>query len=300
MADAIFEDPRLAQVYDPLDPDRSDLDVYVRLVDELGARSVLDLGCGTGTFACALARRGIDVTAVDPAGASLDVARAKPGAEAVRWLQGDATTVPPLRVDAAFMTANVAQVFLTDDDWHATLRGIWQALRPGGHLVFETRDPARRAWEQWTPELTRTVADVPGIGVVESWEEVTDVTGDLVTFRSLVRFHRDDVVLESTSTLRFRERPDIEASLRPRRVPDRRGPRRARPARARARLPRLAPPLTRSHAASARPAAPRPHAAGRDQARLARRGRIRATEPRQMGRCRGVGCGGGPDRSTSP
>ena len=73
------------------------------------------------------------------------------------------------------MTANVAQVFLTDDDWQATLRGARQALRPGGHLVFETRDPARRAWERWTPELTRTVVDVPGIGVVESWEEVTDV-----------------------------------------------------------------------------------------------------------------------------
>jgi SAM-dependent methyltransferase len=214
MADAIFEDPRLAQVYDPLDPDRSDLDVYVELAGELGARSVLDIGCGTGTFACALARRGIDVTAVDPAGASLDVARGKAGAEVVRWLHGDATTLPRLRVDAAFMTANVAQVFLTDDDWEGTLRGTWNALRPGGHLVFETRDPARRAWEEWTPELTRTVVDVPGIGVVESWEEVSDVSGDLVTFRSLTLFRRDDVLLESTSTLRFRGRADVEASLR--------------------------------------------------------------------------------------
>jgi SAM-dependent methyltransferase len=214
VADAIFEDPRLAQVYDPLDPDRSDLDVYVQMVDELGARSVLDIGCGTGTFACMLALRGVGVTAMDPAGASLAVARAKPGAGAVHWLQGDATTLPPLRVDAAFMTANVAQVFLTDDDWEATLRAARQALRPGGHLVFETRDPARRAWEQWTPELTRTVVDVLGIGVVESWEEVTDVTGDLVTFRSLTCFQRDDVLIESTSTLRFRDRPEVESSLR--------------------------------------------------------------------------------------
>ena len=55
MPDAIFEDPRLAAVYDPLDPDRSDLDVYVAIAQELGARSVLDVGCGTGTFACLLA-----------------------------------------------------------------------------------------------------------------------------------------------------------------------------------------------------------------------------------------------------
>jgi SAM-dependent methyltransferase len=211
--DAIFDDPRLAQVYDPLEPDRTDLDVYVDIVIELGAASVLDVGCGTGTFACLLARRGIRVTAVDPARASLDVARAKPDAGAVDWLLGDATTLPPLSVDAAFMTANVAQVFLTDDDWSATLRGIRGALRPRGMLVFETRDPLRRAWEQWTPDLTRTVVDIPGVGVVESWEEVTKVDGSLVTFRSMTAFRRDDVVLESTSTLRFRQRSEIEESL---------------------------------------------------------------------------------------
>ena len=60
------------------------------------------------------------------------------------------------------MTANVAQVFLTDVEWAATLDGIRRALRPRGTLVFETRDPAQRAWERWTPELTHTAVDVPG------------------------------------------------------------------------------------------------------------------------------------------
>jgi SAM-dependent methyltransferase len=212
-ADAVFDDARLARVYDPLDPDRGDLDVYMALVDELGARSVLDIGCGTGTFACMLAGRGIEVTAVDPAGAMLEVARAKLGADAVRWVHGDATRLPPLHVDAAFMTGNVAQVFLTDDDWTATLIAVRQALRSGGWVVFETRVPARRAWEQWTPEPSHTSVDVPGLGTVESWESVIDVAADLVTFRSMTVFSRDDVVIESVSTLRFRDRHEIEASL---------------------------------------------------------------------------------------
>lgn len=47
MPDLIFAHPRLAAIYDVIDDDRSDLDVYTALVEELGARSVLDIGCGT-------------------------------------------------------------------------------------------------------------------------------------------------------------------------------------------------------------------------------------------------------------
>ena len=153
----------------------ADLDHYLAIAAELGARSLLDVGCGTGTLACRAASQGMDVTGVDPAGASLDVARAKPGAQRVRWRHGDATGLPELQVDLATMTANVAHVFLTDEDWAATLRGIHAALRPGGHLVFEVRDPARRAWERWTRENTYQSLDVPGIGRVETWWDLTGV-----------------------------------------------------------------------------------------------------------------------------
>ena len=67
MPDEIFEHLRLAAIYDALDPDRSDLDVYVAIAGELGAASVLDVGCGTGTFALLLAERGLEVIGVDPA-----------------------------------------------------------------------------------------------------------------------------------------------------------------------------------------------------------------------------------------
>lgn len=211
--DAIFADPRLARVYDPLDPDRSDLDVYAAMAAEFGARTVLDVGCGTGTLACLLARNGLDVTGVDPAAASLGVARGKPGAGAVRWLHGDATALPPMQADLATMTGNVAQVFVTDQEWAATLAGVRAALRPGGRLVFETRDPARRAWLGWTRERSLRQADVPGTGVVRTWSELTEVRLPLVTFRSFVEFGAAGEVLTSESTLRFRGRDEVAASL---------------------------------------------------------------------------------------
>jgi SAM-dependent methyltransferase len=211
--DAIFADPRLARIYDPLDPDRSDLDAYAAMAAEFGARTVLDVGCGTGTFACMLAARGLEVIGVDPASASLDVAMAKPGAAAVRWLLGDAASLPPVQADLATMTGNVAQVFCTDEEWSATLRGVHSALRPDGRLVFETRDPARQAWLDWTREQSFRRTEIPGAGVVRSWHELTGVSGELVSFRSFVVFESDGTTLTSDSTLRFRERAAITASL---------------------------------------------------------------------------------------
>ncbi len=211
--DAIFSDPRLAELYDPLDPDRRDLDAYAAIVDELGARSVLDVGSGTGTFACLLALRGVEVIGVEPALASIEVARTKPGADDVRWIHGEATTLPPVQVDLAVMTGNVAQVFTTDEAWAANLRGTAGAVRPGGHLVFETRIPGRRAWEGWVHDETFSVTEVGGHGPVASWHELVDVTLPLVTFHSMIRFETTGETLTSRSTLRFRERDEVERSL---------------------------------------------------------------------------------------
>jgi SAM-dependent methyltransferase len=213
MPDDLFEHPRLVAIYDALDPDRSDLDVYVAVADKLGARRVLDIGCGTGTFALLLAERGLEVTGVDPASGSLGIARAKPGAERVRWIHGDATALPPLQADLATMTGNVAQAIVDPLDWDGALQGVYEALRPGGYLVFETRDPADKAWQQWNRAASYRVTEIDDVGVVESWHEVTDVSGPLVSFRSTVIFAADGDALTSDSTLRFRERDEVEEAL---------------------------------------------------------------------------------------
>jgi len=208
--DAIFADPRLAAVYDAFDDDRSDLDVYVAIADELEARTVIDVGCGTGSLATLLAARGRVVIGVDPAAASLDVARAKDAR--VRWIHGDAAVLPAAAADLAVMTGNVAQVFLTDDEWAATLRAVHDALRPGGFLVFETRRPQRRAWEGWAADTGALRRDVPGVGVVARRFALTGVNAPYVSFRLTYDFP-GGATLISDSTLRFRDEPEIRAAL---------------------------------------------------------------------------------------
>ena len=213
MPDAIFAHPRLAPVYDWFDGDRDDLAAYLSIAGELGAERVLDVGCGTGCLATLLAESGRTVMGADPASASLEVAKAKEAAARITWVHGDAATLPPFGADLAVMTGNVAQVFLTDEDWARALQVIHAALRPRGYLVFETRRPGWRAWEKWAAEARRLVVDIPGIGSVEQRSEVTDVSLPLVSIRGTYTFHADGAVIVSDSTLRFRSRDEVESSL---------------------------------------------------------------------------------------
>jgi SAM-dependent methyltransferase len=160
-----------------------------------------------------LADRGLEVTGLDPARHSLEVARAKPGAGRVRWIRGDTSALPPSRVDLATMTGNVAQAIVDETDWDRTLVDVRAALRPGGHLVFETRDPADEAWLRWNRAETYRSTEIDGVGAVESWVDVTSVNEPLVSFRWTWIFASDGAVLTSDSTLRFRERDEIHAAL---------------------------------------------------------------------------------------
>ncbi|MFC4068501.1 class I SAM-dependent DNA methyltransferase [Actinoplanes subglobosus] len=205
MPDVKFAHPRLAAVYDTFDSDRGDLDAYEDIVAELGAQRILDYGCGTGTLAARLAGSH-QVTGFDPAAASLDIARTK--SDAVTWA-GDLAGLSGF--DLVLMTGNVAQVFLTDDDWAGVLTTVLGLLRPGGFLVFETRRPEYRVWDEWAHRAPDT-RDVPGVGPVRHDFQLTEVRLPTVSFRDTFTFG-DGQVLTSDSTLRFRDRNELDAGL---------------------------------------------------------------------------------------
>ncbi len=214
MPDEFFENPRSARVYDLVDGERDDLDLYEQILDEFGCTSVLDVGSGTGVLGRRLAERGLRVHGIDPAQGMTEVARSQPSVAGLTIQRGVVVDVDPaLRFDAATMTGNVAMVFLTDDDWLATLAAIRERLNPAGLLIFETRDPSKRAWEGWTRGRTTQVVEHESEGRLEDWVDVTAVELPFVTFDGVVTFLEDDTEVRSTSTLRFRERQEVDASL---------------------------------------------------------------------------------------
>jgi SAM-dependent methyltransferase len=209
---AEFNDPRLVVVYDAAFGWARDDDIFLSMAGEFGPARVLDLGCGTGRLTLAMAAAGHTVTGVDPARASLDAARRKPGAATVTWIEGNSAVLSEQSFGIAVMTSHVAQFLVTDEEWDRTLADIRRALVPGGRLVFDTRDPLNRAWDRWNPVDSRRRVALPDGGDVEMWTEVTAVRDGLVDFTIHYRFS-DDTELASTATLRFRAEAKVRTSL---------------------------------------------------------------------------------------
>ena len=153
MADAKTAAPDFGAVaasYDRLRPVdakwRELFDLLVAEGDLLGRRT-LDIGCGTGTFAAALAERGGKVWGVDPSPEMLVEARAK--ATRARFKEGRAESLP--FKDRWFERA-VLRLSLHLLDRPRALQEVARILAPSGRVVIATFDPAHFA-TYWLTEL---------------------------------------------------------------------------------------------------------------------------------------------------
>jgi trans-aconitate methyltransferase len=210
--DQHYVDPRLVELYDIENPRGVDTDFYIQIAAELNTKVIVDLGCGTGLLTRELAVEDRQVIGVDPATAMLDYARRQPGANKVQWIEGDSSVLERRNADLVIMTGNVAQDFLDDTEWDTTLRRINLALKSGGHLAFESRNPNIKAWEGWNRESTFQTINSRN-GSIESWLEILDVSEGKVTMCGYNHFLESGEEVVVDSTLRFRSQRELIQSL---------------------------------------------------------------------------------------
>jgi SAM-dependent methyltransferase len=174
-----YSDEEAAALYDLLNPWGPSDDFYLAMA--MDARSVLDVGCGTGALLHRAREAGHTgrLCGVDPDDASLSVARRR---DDIEWVSGTASSMTFVReFDLALMTGHAFQALVADEDLRESLAAIGRALVEGGRFAFETRNPQARAWERWNPESGMEVVDPSGRNV-RIWHEVETVAGDVVTF----------------------------------------------------------------------------------------------------------------------
>ena len=138
----------LAQGYDRL---TADVD-YKRWADYVErhfrrlkrpVRSVVELGCGTGSLACLLARRGYSVTAVDLSSDMLTVAEQKcRGLDVTLLCQDMAKLTLPGQADAVICCLDSVNYVTRPAALRRTFRRVYNVLAPGGLFLFDAKTPA--------------------------------------------------------------------------------------------------------------------------------------------------------------
>jgi len=220
-----FYDPRLVTIYDTVNPIGEYAMFYLELAAQLSASSIIDIGCGSGLLTCELAKQGHKLVGVEPSRAMLDLAQQRLPGEQVRWINGNALGLGDLQTDLhadlAIMTGHVAQFFLDDDSWLATLKAIHKVLKPGGHLAFEIRNPMVQPWADgrigchidWPSQTSRRIVIDPVAGQIEWWMQLVEVNGDRVRYENHYLFTRSGEELVSTNELRFSTQLKVSQSL---------------------------------------------------------------------------------------
>src|SRR5262249_47011471 len=124
-----------------------DVEFYARLAKDAGGR-VLEVACGTGRIAIALAERGLDVTGVDVSDGMLTIARRKAAAapDAVRrrltLVHQDMTRLHLAgRFGLIFVPFRSFQHLLTIELQRAALASMARHLGPDGRLALHLFDP---------------------------------------------------------------------------------------------------------------------------------------------------------------
>jgi 2-polyprenyl-6-hydroxyphenyl methylase / 3-demethylubiquinone-9 3-methyltransferase len=111
---------------------------YFDAVVQWKGKSVLDLGCGGGFMAEALATRGAIVTAIDPAAGAIDIAKrhAAEQGHAIRYVVGSGESLP---LDDQCMDCVVCVDVLEHvADLGRVLDEVRRVLKPGGLFLFDT------------------------------------------------------------------------------------------------------------------------------------------------------------------
>lgn len=132
-----------ADLYDDMDIDRRPhLGFYTGLVTP-ETRSLLDLGCGTGSITLEIAAKmgaGARIVGVDLSPQMIDIARARaPDAE---WVVGD-LAAPPVtgRFDLIVICFHTLQVLLDEADLARCFARVAALLAPGGRFAFDIYRP---------------------------------------------------------------------------------------------------------------------------------------------------------------
>ena len=186
------------------------------------AKSVMEIGCGTGAHASEMARLGFELEGVDMSEGMLEAAEARLSsldpalASKLSFSRGDARTVRLGRkFDAVISLFHVMSYQTSNDDLAAAFTTAREHLEPNGVFVFDCwYGPA--VLRQW-PSITEKHLSDEATEVFRRAEPVIHANENTVDVNYTVTFTdkltRAEEVLKETHHMRYLFTPEIELAL---------------------------------------------------------------------------------------
>ena len=213
MSDALHGEYDDAALYDAENDWGPDDDFYRALALRSGG-PVLDLACGTGRLARAMAADGLRVVGLDLAESMVARARLLDPHGSVVWHVGDAARFDlGRRFRLIVMTAHAFQHLIGAAAQGALFDCVARHLAPDGRFAFETRNPGRQDYSDGAAfKFWRRFTD-PVRGPVEVWAASAFDAAAQVDRVTLVRRFADGAERWSTAQLQFTDATTLDARL---------------------------------------------------------------------------------------
>jgi len=159
----------------------------LRLLGDIAGKSVIDLGCGGGQNAIALARMGARVTGVDFSDGQVAEARVLAGKhnqkiEFIKGDIGDLSFLPDSKFDLAISACVISFV----EDFETAFREAYRILRPGGRFILSDMNPLQYILDEndYGVEFNRIYPYQP---ILLKWEWEFDEMDKTPRFQHFVR-----------------------------------------------------------------------------------------------------------------
>jgi SAM-dependent methyltransferase len=150
-------------------------------------KTLVDLGCGTGSLAIPLAQNGLQVTGIDLSEDMLAVAQNKsqgiPGGVNVAWVQQDMREWElHEQVDAAVSFCDCLNYILEEDEIVQAFRQTYQGLKSGGLFIFDVHTPFTLISYAETQPFFMNEEDIAYIWTSELEDETCEICHELTLF----------------------------------------------------------------------------------------------------------------------
>jgi SAM-dependent methyltransferase len=209
---AEFQDDRLAQIYENFNQFSEDENFWLNVIWNLNINHITDFGCGTWLLTQKLSELWYTMKWIDPAKPMLLQAMWKDKNNKIEYIHGGYEKLKGFETELVLMTSHVSQFITDENEWNELLQNSHKILKPGWYILFDSKNPFLKPWENYTREKYNRTKKTK-FGDVNMQIEVWKISWNIITHNLHYNFLQTWEEHIASNTLTYKTKENLEQSL---------------------------------------------------------------------------------------